>query len=105
MRGTPHPRRTAASVALGLTALVIVGAYLGAPDDARRPLVVNLIDAVAWFMGGVVLLGLAAPRILIPRDRYVVDMGSAPPTYLYEALEAPPLAPVAAPAEDFVPAA
>ena len=44
--------------------------------------------------GGVVLLGLAAPRILIPRDRYVVDMGSAPPTYLYEALEAPPLVPM-----------
>ena len=59
MRGTPHPRRTAAAVALGLTALVIVGAYLGAPDDlARRPLVVNLIDAVAWFMGGVVLLAM-----------------------------------------------
>ncbi len=59
MRGTPHPRRTAASVALGLTALVIVGAYLGAPEDfARRPLVVNLIDAVAWFMGGVVLLAM-----------------------------------------------
>jgi PAS domain S-box-containing protein len=59
MRGTPHPRRTAASVALGLTALVIVGAYFGAPEDpARRPLVVNLIDAVAWFMGGVVLLAM-----------------------------------------------
>jgi PAS domain S-box-containing protein len=59
MRGTPHPRRTAASVALSLTAVVIVGAYLGAPDDpAQRPLVVNLIDAVAWFMGGVVLLAM-----------------------------------------------
>ena len=59
MRGTPHPRRTAAAVALGLTALVIVGAYLAIPDDPeRRPLVVNLIDAVAWFMGGVVLLAM-----------------------------------------------
>jgi PAS domain S-box-containing protein len=63
MRGTPHPRRTAASVALGLTALVIVGAYLGAPDDARRPLVVNLIDAVAWFMGGVVLLAMREGKV------------------------------------------
>ena len=59
MRGTPHPRRATATIALGLTALVIVGAYLSVPDDpARRPLVVNLIDAVAWFMGGVVLLAM-----------------------------------------------
>ena len=35
------------------------------------------------------LLGLAAPRILIPRDRYIVDAG-APPMMLYETLEAPP---------------
>ena len=46
-------------VALGLTTLVIIGAYLAIPDDPeRRPLVVNLIDAVAWFMGGVVLLAM-----------------------------------------------
>ncbi len=57
--------------------------------DNRRRLAVG-----AAVVGGVVLLGLAAPRILIPRDRYVVDMGSAPPTYLYEALEAPPLVPM-----------
>jgi PAS domain S-box-containing protein len=59
MLGPPHPRRRAASIALGLTAVVIVGAYLAAPDDdLRRPLVVNLIDSVAWFMGGVVLLAM-----------------------------------------------
>ena len=59
MRGTPHPRRRTAAIALGLTAVVIVGAYFAAPDDLdRRPLVVNLIDAVAWFMGGVVLLAM-----------------------------------------------
>ena len=52
------------------------------------------VGAAAVVVGGVVLLGLAAPHILIPRDRYVVDMGSAPPTYLYEALEAPPLVPM-----------
>ena len=57
--------------------------------DNRRRLAVG-----AAVVGGVVLLGLAAPRILIPRDRYVVDMGSAPPAYLYEALEAPPLVPM-----------
>ena len=59
MPGPPHPRRAAAAITLGVTAIVIVGAYLGAPHDTfRRPLVVNLIDAVAWFMGGVVLLAM-----------------------------------------------
>jgi len=59
MLGPPHPRRAAAAVVLALTAVVIVGAYLAVPDDPfRRPLVVNLIDAVAWFMGGVVLLAM-----------------------------------------------
>jgi PAS domain S-box-containing protein len=46
-------------MALGLTAIVVVAAYLAIPDDpGRRPLVVNLVDAVAWFMGGVVLLAM-----------------------------------------------
>jgi PAS domain S-box-containing protein len=59
MPETPQPRRLTAALALGLTALVIVGVYLAVPDDPeRRPLVVNLIDAVAWFMGGVVLLSM-----------------------------------------------
>ena len=39
--------------------MVIVGAYLIIPEDPdRRKLAVNLIDAVAWFMGGVVLLAM-----------------------------------------------
>jgi PAS domain S-box-containing protein len=64
MRGSPHPRRAAASIALGFTAAVIVGAYLLVPDDPdRRPLVVNLIDAVAWFMGGVVLLAMREGKV------------------------------------------
>ena len=42
-------------------------------------------------VGGAVLLGLAMPRITIPRERYIVDMETAPPGYLYEALDAPPL--------------
>ncbi|HYY07679.1 MAG TPA: hypothetical protein VFA25_03650, partial [Actinomycetota bacterium] len=59
MRATPLPRRATASLALGLTAIVVVAAYLAIPDDpGRRPLVVNLVDAVAWFMGGVVLLAM-----------------------------------------------
>ncbi len=66
------------------------GREYGMIDNRRR----FGIGAAAVAVGGVVLLGLAAPRILIPRDRYIVDMGSAPPTYLYEALEAPPLVPI-----------
>ena len=38
-----------------------------------------------------VFLGLAAPVILIPRERYIVDMSVAPAPLLYETLEAPPL--------------
>ena len=56
--------------------------------DNRRRLAVG-----AAVVGGVVLLGLAAPRILIPRDRYIVDAGHAPPTLLYETLDAPPEVP------------
>ncbi|HWL90403.1 MAG TPA: PAS domain-containing sensor histidine kinase [Actinomycetota bacterium] len=64
MPGTPQPRRTAAAIALGLTAAVIIGVYLIVPDDPdRRPVVVNLIDAVAWFMGGVVLLAMREGKV------------------------------------------
>ena len=37
------------------------------------------------------ILALAAPRILIPRDHYIVDVGTAPPALLYETLEAEPV--------------
>lgn len=64
MPETALPRRAAAALTLGLTAVVIVGVYLIAPDDVeRRPLVVNLIDAVAWFMGGVVLLSMREGKV------------------------------------------
>jgi PAS domain S-box-containing protein len=64
MPETPQPRRLTAALALGLTAVVIVGVYLVVPDDPeRRPLVVNLIDAVAWFMGGVVLLSMREGKV------------------------------------------
>ena len=64
MRDSPLPRRTLAAIALGATAAVIVGVYLAAPDAAsRRPFVVNLIAAVAWFMSGVVLLSLREGRV------------------------------------------
>jgi hypothetical protein len=34
------------------------------------------------------------PMITIPRDRYIVDVDSAPPTLLYQTLAAPPLVPL-----------
>jgi PAS domain S-box-containing protein len=64
MRETPSPRRLAAGLALTITAVVILGVYLVVPDDPqRRPLVVNLLDAVAWFMGGVVLLAMREGKV------------------------------------------
>jgi outer membrane protein OmpA-like peptidoglycan-associated protein len=38
-----------------------------------------------------VLLGLAAPVLTLPRERYIVDVSAAPAPLLYETLEAPPL--------------
>jgi PAS domain S-box-containing protein len=65
MPETPQPRRLAAALALGLTAVVIIGVYLAVPDDdpERRPLVVNLINAVAWFMSGAVLLSMREGKV------------------------------------------
>ncbi len=59
------------------------GREYGMIDNRRR------LGIGAAVIGGAVVLGLAAPRILIPRDRYIVDAG-APPMMLYETLEAPP---------------
>jgi len=44
-----------------------------------------------------VFLGLAAPVITIPRERYIVDVSAAPAPLLYETLEAPPLVPIERP--------
>ncbi len=59
------------------------GREYGMIDNRRR------LGVGAAVIGGAVVLGLVAPRILIPRDRYVVDSG-APPMMLYETLDAPP---------------
>jgi outer membrane protein OmpA-like peptidoglycan-associated protein len=37
------------------------------------------------------ILALAAPRVLIPRDHYIVDVAAAPPALLYETLDAEPV--------------
>jgi len=44
------------------------------------------VGAVAGFA-----LGLAAPVITLPRERYIVDVSGAPAPLLYETLDAPPL--------------
>ena len=45
-------------------------------------------------IAGVALLGLAAPVVTIPRERYIVDVAAAPRAYLYEALDSPPIMPL-----------
>ncbi len=57
--------------------------------DNRRHLAIG-----AAAVAGVVLLGLAMPRITLPRERYLVDIDTAPPVYLYEALEPTVLVPI-----------
>jgi outer membrane protein OmpA-like peptidoglycan-associated protein len=65
------------------------------PDGREYALIDNRrrFGVGAAVVGGAVLLGLAAPRILIPRDRYIVDAAHAPPTLLYDTLDAPPEVP------------
>jgi len=70
--------------------------YRRFPDGREYALIDNRrrFGVGAAVVGGVILLGLAAPMITLPRDHYIVDAGSAPPVLLYEALEAPPLVPL-----------
>jgi outer membrane protein OmpA-like peptidoglycan-associated protein len=46
---------------------------------------------IAAVAGAALVLNLAPPVINIPRDRYIVEMDTAPPDLLYDTLEAPPL--------------
>jgi OmpA-OmpF porin, OOP family len=67
------------------------------PDGREYVLIDNrrrygpAIGVGAAVVGGAILLGLAAPMITVPREHYIVDMGAAPPAYIYEALDAPPM--------------
>lgn len=54
-------------------------------DNRRRPGVV---------LGVLGVLAIAAPVILIPRERYIVEAESAPPALLYDTLTAPPVEPL-----------
>jgi len=57
-------------------------------DNSRGP---GFAAGLAVGAAGGFILGLAAPAITIPRERYIVDMSAAPAPLLYETLEAPPL--------------
>src|SRR4029077_12703761 len=45
----------------------------------------------AAVLGAGLVLGLAAPVITIPRERYIVDVSGAPQPLLYDTLMAPPV--------------
>jgi outer membrane protein OmpA-like peptidoglycan-associated protein len=62
------------------------------PDGREHILFRNTLVAGAVATG--FLLALAAPRIAIPQEHYVVDAAYAQPTMLYEALDAPLVAPL-----------
>jgi len=57
-------------------------------DNSRGP---GFAAGLAVGVAGGLILGLAAPVITIPRERYIVDISAAPAPLLYETLEAPPL--------------
>jgi outer membrane protein OmpA-like peptidoglycan-associated protein len=57
-------------------------------DNSRGP---GFAAGLAVGAAGGLILGLAAPVITIPRERYIVDISAAPAPLLYETLEAPPL--------------
>jgi outer membrane protein OmpA-like peptidoglycan-associated protein len=57
-------------------------------DNRRRP---GFGTGLGVGLAAGVILGLAAPVIAIPRERYIVDTSVAPAPLLYETLWAPPL--------------
>jgi outer membrane protein OmpA-like peptidoglycan-associated protein len=57
-------------------------------DNRRRP---GFGTGLGVGLAAGVILGLAAPVITIPRERYIVDTSVAPAPLLYETLWAPPL--------------
>ena len=62
------------------------------PDGREVVLINNAVVGAAVATG--FILALAAPQILIPRERYIVDVAAAPPALLYETLDAPPVMPI-----------
>ena len=62
------------------------------PDGREVVLFSNAVVGAAVATG--FILALAAPQILIPRERYIVDVAAAPPALIYETLDAPPVVPI-----------
>ena len=62
------------------------------PDGREVVLINNTVIGAAVATG--FILAFAAPQILIPRERYIVDVAAAPPALLYETLDAPPVVPI-----------
>ncbi len=62
------------------------------PDGREVVLINNAVVGAAVATG--FILALAAPQILIPRERYIVDVAAAPPALIYETLDAPPVVPI-----------
>jgi outer membrane protein OmpA-like peptidoglycan-associated protein len=53
-----------------------------------------LIDNSRPITGPAAILDLPPPRIVIPRERYIVDISAAPQPLIFETLMAPPIAPI-----------
>jgi outer membrane protein OmpA-like peptidoglycan-associated protein len=65
--------------------------------DNRRRWGPGAAVAAGAVVGGAIALGLAMPRVTIPREQYIVDVDQAPPAMLYDTLDAPPLVPMERP--------
>ena len=57
----------------------------------NRPRFGPRVGVGAAVLGAGVVLGLAAPVITMPRERYIVDVSAAPPELLVDTLMAPPV--------------
>src|SRR5207342_2394588 len=57
----------------------------------NRPRIGPRIGVAAAVVGAGLVLGLAAPIITMPRERYIVDVSGAPPELLVDTLMAPPV--------------
>jgi outer membrane protein OmpA-like peptidoglycan-associated protein len=62
------------------------------PDGREVVLINNAVVGAAVATG--FILALAAPQILIPRERYIVDVAAPPPALLYETFNAAPVVPL-----------
>jgi outer membrane protein OmpA-like peptidoglycan-associated protein len=62
--------------------------------NGREVVIINNRVRTGIVLGALGVLAIAAPAVLIPRERYIVEAEAAPPTLLYETLTAPPVEPL-----------